>query len=61
MSDSDKDQWTRQDLETCMWENSGSINHRHASLKSNSLWTRYASKVKNLANSILLRRMDLGK
>ena len=62
ISESDKNKWTRDDLQSCMWECCGSINHRRPSKSVySSLWSKYASKVKNLAQSILIKKMKIGK
>ena len=60
LSDTDKKKWTRQDLKSCMWECSGSINHRESRNESCSLWKKYADQVTKIARSILRFKFTSG-
>lgn len=58
LSNEDKEKWTRDDLKSCMWECSGSINHRIKQNSCWSLWARYSNRVEKMAGSILLKKFN---
>jgi hypothetical protein len=60
LSDTDKENWTRQDLKSCMWECSGSINHRLPTNNSWGLWKTYSDQVYKIAKSILRYKYTCG-